>query len=227
MKIGLFADIHGNLPAFELVFEQLREAALDRYIFCGDLCGYYYDQNAVVDMLERLDNLVAVMGNHDLEFLQSLTSGYNLTPYTERYGTSLQTLRERVTPKTLEFLRRLPDRFVDDELGLAAFHGSPWNPYHEYVYPTDSIDRFEGLPWRYVVLGHTHYAMERRTNGTLIINPGSCGQPRDSRAASYAILDVDRGEVTVHRVAYDPAPLLQEIERRHETNPYLARVLQR
>jgi len=37
-----------------------------------------------------------------------------------------------------------------------------------------------------------------------IVNPGSVGQPRDGDArASYAVLDLARGLVEYHRVAYD------------------------
>ena len=227
MKIGIFSDIHGNIYAFEKVFQQLRAAALDRYIFCGDLCGYYYHQNAIVDMLESFENLVGVIGNHDQLFLRCLEDVRVLGPYTERYGTSLQALRQTVSHKTLSFLRRLPDRYIDETHGVAVFHGSPWDPCHEYVYPTDAVDRFADLPYRYVVLGHTHHAMLKRAHDVVILNPGSCGQPRDMTLPSYAILDVDSGDIELERVSYDPKPLLAEIKRRGETNPYLSRVLQR
>lgn len=227
MRIGLFSDVHGNAHAFEKVLERLRAAALDQYIFCGALCGYYYDQNAVVDMLESLNNLVGVRGNHDQLFLESLEDERKLASYTETYGGSLRDLRGKVTPKTLSFLRGLADRYVDPDLGLAVFHGSPWDVQDEYVYPTDPVDRFAELPYRYVVLGHTHYAMLRRANRVLVINPGSCGQPRDSGPPSYAVLDTDTGAVDVERVPYDPKPLIARVRRRTERNAYLTQALER
>ena len=37
-----------------------------------------------------------------------------------------------------------------------------------------------------------------------MVNVGSVGQPRDGNtAASYAMYDTDRAEVTIHRVPYD------------------------
>lgn len=227
MRIGFFSDVHGNADAFAKVLERIQASALDRYVFCGDLCGYYYGQNAVVEMLERLDGVVGVRGNHDQLFLDCLDDGDRLAAYTERYGSSLQALRDTVTPRTLAFLRRLPDRYVDETEGLAVFHGSPWDPRNEYVYPTDPIDRFAALPYRYVVLGHTHHAMLRRAGRVLIINPGSCGQPRDRGLPSYVVLDTETGVVDVERVPYDARPLIAEVRRRGERNPYLARVLER
>jgi len=227
MKIGIFSDIHGNLYAFEKVLERLKKEKLDRYIFCGDLCGYYYHQNVIAEMLESLENLVSVMGNHDKLFLDALEDEARLYSYSERYGNSLRELRTTVSPRTLFFLRSLPEHYVDPEIDLAVFHGSPWNPLCEYIYPTDPIERFNALPYRYVILGHTHYAMLRRANGIQIINPGSCGQPRDANLPSFSVLDTESGEVRFERIPYDLRPLIAEIKSRNETNPYLVQVLQR
>ncbi|MYE31828.1 MAG: hypothetical protein F4X80_04045 [Chloroflexi bacterium] len=52
----------------------------------------------------------------------------------------------------------------------------------------------------YVVDGHTHYEFAHRVNGTLVINPGSAGEPRNPRngfRVPYAILDIQSGEVTM------------------------------
>ena len=47
-----------------------------------------------------------------------------------------------------------------------------------------------------------------------IINPGSVGQPRDrDPRASFAILDLGRGAVEFHRVAYDIAEAMRRAGR--------------
>ena len=48
----------------------------------------------------------------------------------------------------------------------------------------------------FVVLGHTHRAFSTRVGNTLVVNPGSCGEPRDASGTySCAALDVTSGEV--------------------------------
>jgi putative phosphoesterase len=52
-----------------------------------------------------------------------------------------------------------------------------------------------------VIVGHTHVPMVHQANDVIVINPGSCSQPRDQdRRGSYAILDAESRSVEVRRV---------------------------
>ena len=42
--------------------------------------------------------------------------------------------------------------------------------------------------------GHTHTANIVYEDGVYIVNPGSCSQPRDSRA-SYAVIDIEKNGI--------------------------------
>ena len=46
---------------------------------------------------------------------------------------------------------------------------------------TGTVTKFGAV---YVILGHTHYQMAERVGTSLIINPGSAGEPRDARNPS-------------------------------------------
>jgi hypothetical protein len=55
-----------------------------------------------------------------------------------------------------------------------------------------------------VMIGHSHIPMVRTVNGTVFINPGSVGQPRDDDPrASYALLDTSDFHVEIHRVDHN------------------------
>ncbi len=55
-----------------------------------------------------------------------------------------------------------------------------------------------------LALGHTHVPFVKQVGGTLVLNPGSVGQPRDDdQRASYAMLDLDGMEAEICRVEYD------------------------
>jgi putative phosphoesterase len=84
-------------------------------------------------------------------------------------------------------LSGLPRHFLLslDDLRIFVCHGSPRDLLNEYVYPDrGSYDNFVVVGADVIVLGHTHWPMLRRVGKTLIVNPGSCGQPRNGTAAS-------------------------------------------
>jgi len=227
MRIGVFSDIHGNIRAFDRVWKGLLKESCDLYCCLGDICGYYYSQNEVIDALRDIDGLICVMGNHDKKFLDCVDNDALLDPYTERFGGSLEFLKAHITQDQLAFLRSLPSYYVHKELNFAMFHGSPWDHLTGYVYPTDPIDRFRELDYKYVLMGHTHYPMHRKAGEVEIVNPGSVGQSRDEARASYAVLDLKTGSVAMKRVAYDTGLLIKDLKDRNETNTFLYEVLQR
>jgi putative phosphoesterase len=81
-------------------------------------------------------------------------------------------------------------------------HGSPWQPFADYVTPrSPQLARFAQLPYDYVILGHTHIPMVQQVNGVTVLNPGSCSQPRDGESqGSYAILDLEQRTVAIRRL---------------------------
>ena len=227
MKIGIFSDIHGNIYAFEKIWDKLKKESCDKYIFLGDICGYYYYQNEIIEILREIKNLTAIMGNNDDIFLKILKDGDIEKEYTEKYGKSYSILKENITPDNLIFLKKLPRKYIMTKYKIAAFHGSPWNYLNEYIYPTSLLDRFRDLPYRFILLGHTHYPMYKRMGNIYIINPGSCGQPRDYNQPIYATLDVPSGKIKFIRVEYNKKPLINDIIRHSEKNKYLINILKR
>lgn len=227
-KICAFSDIHGNAPAFDACYDALVAEAADAYIYLGDLCGYYYQQNEVFSKLQQLPGLLGVLGNHDAIFLSILEGDRALEEaYRETYGRSMKLLKESASDALIRWLRSLPKELSMDHIELYACHGSPDNPLEGYVYPDTGL---EGFPWAgrtYYLLGHTHYPMHRRVGGVSIVNPGSVGQPRDGGLPSYAVIDVPAGQVSFRPFAYDRALLMPQIDAAGDNIPYLRDVLSR
>ncbi|MFA5093278.1 MAG: metallophosphoesterase, partial [Candidatus Omnitrophota bacterium] len=71
MKLCVFSDIHGNLPAFEAAYPLIINESADVNLFLGDLCGYYFDEVSVWQRLRDVPRLVALRGNHDEMFLRA------------------------------------------------------------------------------------------------------------------------------------------------------------
>ena len=227
MRIGVFADIHGNRYSFEGIIKALKEEACERYFFAGDVCGYYYHQNEIIDALRGDKTISCVLGNHDALFLRMRQDKRLLEDYSAQYGNSCRFLLDTITGDNLAFLQALPRHILMPEAGLGVFHGSPWDELNEYIYPADDLARFRKLSYKFVVLGHTHYAMDRMAGSVRVVNPGSSGQPRDGKEPGYAVIDTQKNTVELKEVPYDHACLARDIKERAETNPYLWEILER
>lgn len=227
MKIAIFSDVHGNLYAFEEVYKRLQAEACDAHFFLGDVCGYYYHQNEIIEMLKTLPRLEALLGNHDVMFMMAMEDSTVMKSYTGNFGRSFSLFKESITPESLAFLREMQSKIVCEEHAVAGFHGSPWNPFHEYIYPDSPTHAFSDLPYGVVFLGHTHHVMDRREGDVRIVNPGSCGQPRDGGWPSYAVYDSDTKDIRIERVPYNIDYLVDDVKRHKDKNPYLISVLER
>lgn len=204
MKLGLVADIHANLPALRAVVDELDRTGVDTVLAAGDFTGYYCDVNEVIDLV-RHRGWIAVRGNHD-EFVLGLREpdAQRSGAYRVAWSSSVLESRHR------QWLQGLPER-REVELGgrsLILCHGSPWK-VDEYVYPTRADwSAFDELDVDAVIMGHTHHPLRRQARHALLLNPGSCGQPRDwDPRAAFMTLDLTTLASELHRVEYDVAAL--------------------
>jgi putative phosphoesterase len=186
MKLGLLADAHGNVAAFECALTRL-SAEADEIVMAGDAFSDHQFSNEIVSAIRR-EGVRYVLGNHELSFL----------------GPAGARAREsaRISRTELDFVRRAPTELRGTFAGVRVLvvHGSPWPPYGRYLDPASpELDRAGELGADVVVLGHTHLPMARRIGRTLVVNPGSVGmsdQPGLGERVSYAIVDSGSGEVS-------------------------------
>lgn len=156
-------------------------------LFCaGDSVFQFRWSNEVVELLRERDARV-VLGNHEETLLGR--DG-------ERALSSPKVRRDLV-----EWLRQQPYQIetVVDGKKVIMTHGSPWEPWRDYHYPHESIwARAASLDCDALIVGHTHFKMAQVFGSTLVINPGSAGDPRDHRNGfqlSCATWDTTSNEV--------------------------------
>ncbi len=217
MRVGVLSDVHANLAGLEAALAAMGH--VDRLLFAGDMLGYYFDAPAVVRRFRDL-RAECILGNHDLHFLAHLGLREELPPtitpaaYRARYGPSLERAAAELSAEDVAWLATLSTsrRLQLGGVQVLLVHGSPWRPTDEYIYPDHrAFERFGGIDADLVVMGHTHRPLLRREGQVTLLNPGSCGQPRDGdRRVSFAVLDVEGAMLSVRleRAAWDPEPLL-------------------
>ena len=188
MRIGVVSDVHGNVPALQAALAALTE--VDELWCAGDIVHEYRFCTETVELL-RDNGVVAIQGNHDMVLLSPAGVGAR-----ERPG---------VDAAALEWLGALPyqHEVVVDGARVRMVHGSPWQPYGDYLRPHNpKWQEAESLGVDILIAGHTHEPMVERFGDTLVVNPGSLGEPRQhqDRRGTFAIVDTAARDAEVHRV---------------------------
>ncbi|MBU3955202.1 metallophosphatase family protein [bacterium] len=218
MKIGIFSDIHANLPALEAVLDFLRDK-VEKYVCCGDIVGYGPYPNECVKKISSLDDIVCVAGNHDWAVLGL----EDLTKFNDDARDAVKWTKAHLTPESSSFLMGLDYKIAGPD--FIAVHGSLTDPLDQYVKTAeDYIPSMKKQDRNILFVGHSHQPLYfRGTGGSVdfgafiplkpveiirnskyLINVGSVGQPRDGNPkAACVIYDVAEGSAVLHRVEYD------------------------
>ncbi|MEP5611116.1 MAG: YfcE family phosphodiesterase [Cyclobacteriaceae bacterium] len=230
MKLGILSDLHGNNFAFDRVLEVLRAENIEKLLVLGDVCGYYYGTEKILDELKKWD-CIFINGNHE-RMLEAYLDGDDIARQrvVTKYGSSFKYLKLQTT----QFFKGLKDQEVIVECGkrILLCHGSPWNS-DLYVYPdkiSEYSELFENVDADIVLMGHTHYQMVTTIGNKMVINPGSVGQSRlVGSTAFWGVLNLQDDQVIYEPRAanYDPLRLISQVKRFDPTNEYLINVLNR
>ena len=106
MRYIIFSDIHGNDLALKKLLETEPPSSEKRFIFCGDICGYYYHEKECVELLENMEGLTAVRGNHDQYYIDSFEDKELTEKLIKKYGSSYEHKEKEV----LEYLKKMPEK---------------------------------------------------------------------------------------------------------------------
>jgi putative phosphoesterase len=234
MRVAVISDIHANLHAIEAVWEDLERQRPDAVYGLGDLVGYGAYPNEVVEFISAR-GVPTVMGNYDdgVGFdLDDCGCVYHDPDDVLRGRQSLLWTREHTTDANKAFLRTLPIqiRIEDRRPTVLLVHGSP-RRINEYLYedrPQATFERIAAAAGSDVILiGHTHLPYEKFVAGTLFVNAGSVGKPRDGDPrAAYLLLELARHPRAIfRRVGYDAAAAARAV-RESGLPPHFADLLE-
>lgn len=216
MRIGLFSDIHGNLPALTAALADLEQQQCDAVYCLGDLVGYGASPNEVTERI-RAGGWQTIMGNYDdgVGFdRDDCGCAYTEPAEKARGDRSLTWTREHTTAENKAFLRTLlPELRLEAEgrrvvSRILLVHGSP-RKMNEYLFEDRARSSFERLAATsnadIIAFGHTHKPYVKHVDGVMFLNIGSVGKPKDGDwRACYAILETgDSPTATFRRVTYD------------------------
>jgi diadenosine tetraphosphatase ApaH/serine/threonine PP2A family protein phosphatase len=227
--LAIFTDIHANRQAFSACLDVARTRGAQRFVCLGDYVGYGADPEWTVEMVMGLVNsgAMAVRGNHDNAISTSSES------MNAEAQAAIEWTRGRLSAAQRRFLAELPMTLrEDDRLYVHSEASSPerWR----YVHSTaDAARSIAATDAQITFCGHIHlpslYSMSAAAKMTSFIPTqdvpvpllagrrwlavlGAVGQPRDRNpAASFAMLDTERREITYCRAPYDVEAAAQRI----------------
>lgn len=227
MRQAILSDIHSNLEALTACVQHARAAGATHFACLGDCIGYGADPVPTLDLLRSLPRLLLIRGNHDEALFEDEVidvpgirqaldwTGIQLAPvhcemleaapYVQTVGDATYAHASAHAPRDWEYLRR-PEQIRDCLAATPArvtFIGHVHVPMVFYLTAGDTLREHSPEPGAAIPLS---------PSCRYVVNVGSVGQPRDGNiAASYALYDSDRAEVTIHRVPYDYVSAAEKI----------------
>lgn len=231
MKIGIISDIHGNHYALYEVLKSAKEEGIEKLLVLGDIVGYYYHPDSVLEMLSHWDYEI-IKGNHE-GLLQALYENrINSNELKKKYGKGHEEALKKLDEKTLKWLFSLPvqKNIIVDGVSFQLNHGSP-KSIDEYIYPDAPLETLEECNSEihdFVLIGHSHYAFSYKCKNSTLINCGSVGQSREKGGVAYwVIIDTYDKSYTVKLTPYDTNDLIHEVKKNDPNASYSITILER
>jgi putative phosphoesterase len=234
MRIAAFSDIHGNTVALDAVLADVTGlGGADAYWVLGDLAAIGADPVGVLERLAGLPNSVFVQGNTDRYLLtgarpypsmDDTKANLSLLPRLIEVAHSFAWTQGAIT--AAGWFDWMDDVPLEQRLSLPngtrvlLTHVAPGVNDGPGIHPAHSDDDLRHMLANcgadLLLVGHTHWPLERHVEGVHLVNVGSVGLPwsTDPRA-SYVLIDADDSgyRVIMRRVEYDRVAAIEAVGR--------------
>lgn len=249
MKLGVVADVHGNLAALEAVLADADTVGVERWWALGDLVLFGPRPAETMSLLLSLPGVEFVRGNTDRYVLTGEQPHPHAVPadavgdveLVERFGAMAAHIGWTRGVLTQAGLLDVLDHFHDsvrttlpDGTRVLGIHASPRADDGQGI-DTDVADEvllqlIAGCEADIVVGGHTHVPTDRVVDGVRLVNGGSVGLPRRATGACWLFIDADASHLDVQRrvVAFDTEAVVADLHgRRHPGATFVSSILRR
>jgi predicted phosphodiesterase len=220
VRIALFADLHGNLPALRAVLDKVDKLSPDRIISLGDAIGIGPHPLECLELMQER-GIEPILGNH--EEYQTL----HISPKTFPDGMAEGELRHQLwvhrqlTDEALEYMKSFPYQIQEEVEGLCCcFLHSPFSliagQFSHFTNlskasPFAVSEAFSSYEVDFLGFGHSHLFWDW-SNGKRYLNPGSLGCNK-SGFARFSLLEIDKTRLDVFhfQVPYDKQAVLNDL----------------
>jgi predicted phosphodiesterase len=209
IQIAVFSDVHGNLPALEVVLKDIEARGIHQKFCLGDLVDFAPWGNEVIEKIRSL-NILCLMGNHDERIafdIPVVPLSKHSEEETEARFIAIDHSKKYITKENKKFLSELPFHLkLNYKVGkkhwdIQLVHSS-LSSNDTYLYESEEDEIFIRMLKEsqsdVIVMGHTHLSFKKQfENNTWAINCGSMGRSKEeNRLASYLVLTLDEEKIT-------------------------------
>ncbi len=192
----IISDIHGNLPALEILLKKEKNN-YDAVINLGDVVNYGPWSNECVRLIDNMPDIINISGNHEKYFIEG------------NYGSGGKMAEQFFKVNFPGFIQHETiKKYRDDHAlnGILFTHTVD----DKYVFADSIIDIKSDH-----CIGHSHRQFKNNLNAFNIINPGSVGQNREAiNVISYALYDADKNKFHFRQIIYNVDVVIKEMESR-------------
>lgn len=193
----VLSDIHGNLPALEIVLQK-EKYNYDSILSLGDVVNYAPWSNECVQLLDNQPDKILLIGNHEAYFLKGAYSNP---------GKVSEVFFDTCYPKFTEHKKI--------ELYQSSFQINDVCFIHtiddKYIFKDTKI-----LIQKKYCIGHSHQQYINELNEFVILNPGSVGQNRGAiNIISYSMYNDETNTFSFKEVSYDVDIVINEMISRN------------
>ena len=220
-RIAIFSDVHGNVHAFQAMYQDAIQQGIDESWFVGDLLMPGPGINSIWQIFKKLQPTVIVCGNWDDLTVRGARGQMDLDRPSHVYFARLaQYIGERIDPAVIDEIASWP-LHQTKKVGALTFgisHNLPDLDMGQALFPTNDSSNFDQLftdgKLDVAIYAHVHHELLRyASDERKVLNLGSVGEPfngwdrlqKDTRA-HYLIMDVDDlgiAGLNFRHVAYD------------------------
>lgn len=209
IQIAVFSDVHGNLPALEVVLKDIEQRGIIQKFCLGDLVDFAPWGNEVIEKIRSL-NIPCLMGNHDERIafdIPVVPLSKHSEEETNARFIAIDHSKKYITEENKKFLSELPFHLKlnykvgEKHWNIQLVHSS-LSSNDTYLYESEKDEIFTTMlkdsQSDVMVMGHTHLSFTKQFEyKTWAINCGSVGRSKEeNRLASYLVLTLDKEKIT-------------------------------
>lgn len=235
IKIAVFSDVHGNLPALDAILNDIEERGITQKFCLGDLIDFAPWGNEVIEKMKNL-NIPCLLGNHDERIafdLPVVALSKHSEEETKARFIAIEHSKKHITTENKQYLSELPFHIkLNYKVGnrhwnIQLVHSS-LESNDRYLYATEEDQIFKNIlqdsQADVLLMGHTHLSFKKYfEDGRWAINCGSVGRSKEeNRMASYIILTLEEERIIpeIIQLNYPKEEVAQKIESSGIPNYY-------
>jgi len=221
VRIAVFSDLHGNLPALLVLLDEIRKLNCSAIYSLGDSIAIGPYSNECLEIFKEND-IQAIIGNHEEYLLKGIEKP--LPPYMSEGEYEHQIfIHNQISNENKKYVNSWKNKLeIKIENTQCLFIHSPYsieNPFNNYTnFRNMNVEQirneFSKYDFDLAFFGHTHAFLDFNKKGRFI-NPGSVGCHKNDFAL-MSIVDFDESIINAHhiQIKYDKNKMLNEFEIR-------------